>query len=103
MKTIVKVRKSFEWEGITIRLATVSSPYLYAPEPIEILMAIAPNNGVIKNEFPRKCTLKRAEELTIKYLNNGISMSKGLNTATVKRLLTEDIDKDHIAYCHENK
>lgn len=103
MKTIVKVRKSFEWEGITIRLATVAISDIGNDDIMEGLVAIAPNNGVIKQGFKHKETLKRAQELTLEYLNNGISMSKGLSTATVKRLLTEEIDKDHIAYCHENK
>lgn len=99
MKKIAKVRRTFEWEGLTLRLCDVSQPHKNSGETVETLMALAPNNGVIKCDFKRGESLKSAAETTIKFLDAGMVPLAGLDS--IKVLFTRELSKNNPAYCHE--
>ena len=70
MNKIVKVKKVFQYEDITLIIATCLVDYMNAKEKLEVTNVLAPNGGRIPVTPNYKDTLKTIQERTINAIND---------------------------------
>jgi len=54
----MKVKKKFDYNGITLQIIERDEPYMNSTEPMKMTRVIAPNGGVIPVNLKHKQTLK---------------------------------------------
>lgn len=82
----MKVKKTFLYEGIELKIIERDEPYMNSPEPVKMTRVIAPNGGIIPINIHRKETLKSMVKKTINQLN-GFKV----RGADVKTILTQPL------------
>ena len=71
MNEIVKVKKVFQYEDITLIIATCLVDYMNAKEKLEVTNVLAPNGGRIPiRNIKYNATLKSYQETAINVLND---------------------------------
>ena len=66
----MKVRKSFEYKRITLRIVEREEPYMNSPDPVKVTRVLAPNGGSVPVKIQRKQTLKSIQADTIEMLDS---------------------------------
>lgn len=66
----MKVKKKFDYYGVTLQIIERDEPYMNAKDPIIMTRVMAPNGGTIPIIINHKQTLKSIMEETIKTLDN---------------------------------
>jgi len=79
---IIRVKKKFLYNGITLQIVEREEPYMNAKEPLLMTRVIAPNGGSIPIQIQHRQTLKSITEETIRTLDGfksrGADIIKGL-------------------------
>jgi len=83
----MKVRKSFEYKCITLRIVDVEEQYMNGPNMLLMTRVLAPNNGQVPVKVTRNQSLKSIQADTITLLD--ILAEQG---ADVVNELTKHID-----------
>lgn len=65
----MKVKKKFDYNGITLQIIEREEPYMNAKEPLKMIRVIAPNGGTIPISINHKQTLKSIQADTINILD----------------------------------
>lgn len=65
----MKVKKKFDYNGITLQIIERDEPYMNAKEPLKRIRVIAPNGGVIPLNLRHKQTLKSIIQDTVSTLD----------------------------------
>ena len=65
----MKVKRKFDYNGITLQIIERDEPYMNAKEPLKMTRVIAPNGGIIPLNIRHKQTLKSIIEETINTLD----------------------------------
>ena len=65
----MKVKKKFDYNGITLQIIERDELYMNAPEPMKMTRVMAPNGGIIPINIQYKQTLKGIIEETIRTLD----------------------------------
>lgn len=65
----MKVKKAFDYNGITLKIIERDEPYMNASEPLKMIRVIAPNGGTIPLNIRHKQTLKSIIQDTINTLD----------------------------------
>lgn len=66
---IIRIRKTFQYNGLKLRIVEREEPYMNAIEPVTMTRVIAPNGGMIPIG-PTPKTLKAIQQATIEALNS---------------------------------
>ena len=65
----MKVKKKFDYNGITLQIIERDEPYMNSIEPLKMIRVIAPNGGIIPLNLRHKQTLKSIIQDTISTLD----------------------------------
>lgn len=65
----MRLKKKFQYNGITLQIIERDEPYMNAKEPLKMIRVIAPNGGVIPLNIRHKQTLKSIIQDTISTLD----------------------------------
>lgn len=79
---IIRVKKKFDYNSITLQIVEREEPYMNAREPLIMIRVIAPNGGSIPIQIQHRQTLKSIAAETIRTLDGfksrGADVVKGL-------------------------
>lgn len=65
---LIKIRKKFSFQGITLKICLVEEQYLNAEQPVQVTRVVAPNGGIVPITVQYRESLKRIQERSIEIL-----------------------------------